>query len=180
MKQSSKTQFTILGMLTIAPMSGYDIGKMISMSTTHFWSESDGQIYPTLKRLESEKSIRVVKAQKQAGRARKVYALTGGGRKKLLAWLKEEDNSHIVRNELLLKLFFANSADKYTITSHINKHMSQVKSKLSTFDQIENNLKRNEADSPHLNYWLMTIGYGKAIANAKLKWCKSTLNTLGR
>ena len=44
----------LLGLLTIAPMSGYDLGQLIQDSIHYFWRESYGQIYPSLKQLSAE------------------------------------------------------------------------------------------------------------------------------
>ena len=48
MNNRSRTKFTILGMLTLGKLTGYEIIKMIKSSTNYFWSESEGQIYPAL------------------------------------------------------------------------------------------------------------------------------------
>ena len=48
-KQS--TDFALLGLLSIEPMSGYDIRQNFQESLNFFWNESYGQIYPALKRL---------------------------------------------------------------------------------------------------------------------------------
>ena len=54
----SQTSYVILGILAIHPhQSGYEIRKTIQQSVGFFWSESFGQIYPTLKRLNAEKLI---------------------------------------------------------------------------------------------------------------------------
>ena len=53
----SSTDYAILGMLTLRPMSGYDIRATIGESIAYFWTESYGQIYPTLKRLTKEKLL---------------------------------------------------------------------------------------------------------------------------
>ena len=42
-KMTSKTPYAILGMLSIEPMSGYDIRQIMRNSTANFWSESDGK-----------------------------------------------------------------------------------------------------------------------------------------
>ena len=51
MKRANKTQFAVLGLLSWQPMSGYTIKKLIEMGLTQFWSESYGQLYPTLEKL---------------------------------------------------------------------------------------------------------------------------------
>src|SRR5207248_1647711 len=85
--RSIKSRYALLGMLSIRPMSGYDIKKLIEASISNFWSESYGQIYPTLKQLVAEKLVtRTVK--KQTGKPdRHVYALTPAGRRRLREWL---------------------------------------------------------------------------------------------
>ncbi len=54
MPKVNKTKFAILGMLSIAPMSGYDMKKRFDSSVAHFWNENYGHIYPVLGRLEKE------------------------------------------------------------------------------------------------------------------------------
>jgi DNA-binding PadR family transcriptional regulator len=44
----------LLGLLTIEPMSGYDLGQNIRTSVGYMWNESYGQIYPNLKKLAVE------------------------------------------------------------------------------------------------------------------------------
>ena len=52
-----KSKYAILGMLSISPMSGYDIKKEVETSISNFWTESYGQIYPVLKSLIAEKFV---------------------------------------------------------------------------------------------------------------------------
>ena len=51
MARKARTHYAILGLLCWKPMSGYDIKKMVEVGLSYFWSESYGQIFPTLNRL---------------------------------------------------------------------------------------------------------------------------------
>jgi DNA-binding PadR family transcriptional regulator len=51
-KQPNQTELAILGGLSIEPMTGYALRENIRNVLGHFWSESYGQIYPTLTELE--------------------------------------------------------------------------------------------------------------------------------
>ena len=64
--KDKKSKYAILGMLSIEPMSGYDIKKEIEESISNFWTESYGQIYPVLKSLVAEKLVTKT-VQKGAG-----------------------------------------------------------------------------------------------------------------
>ena len=49
--EGGSTPNALLGLLSLGPMSGYDIRQLIPRSIGYFWNESYGQIYPGLKRL---------------------------------------------------------------------------------------------------------------------------------
>lgn len=102
----SKTAVVILGMLGRQPRSGYDIKQAVDRSTRFFWAASYGQLYPELKRLETAGLV-ASHAEPTGGRRRQVHRLTAAGRRALLGWLASPGGSVEVRDELLLKLFFA-------------------------------------------------------------------------
>src|SRR5712692_7370073 len=100
----STTPYAILGLLSIEPMSGYDIRRNLEESLSYFWSESYGQIYPTLKRLEAARLIAPVKRTAPATRRRRLYTLTPLGRTRLATWLAEPPTPQPPRDEFLLKM----------------------------------------------------------------------------
>src|SRR6266508_2295617 len=104
--RTSSTPYAILGLLNLAPMSGYDVRKEAETSIGYFWSESYGQIYPTLRDLAAQGLIRRRPGRTSAHRDRHVYEITEAGREALALWRAEPPRDSPVRNELLLKLFF--------------------------------------------------------------------------
>src|ERR671934_1769352 len=104
----SSTAYVILGMLGWRPMSGYEIKSLVDKSTRLFWAASYGQIYPELRRLAAAGLIEG-KASPQGGRRRNVYRLTPAGRRELRAWLNSDPQGSELRDEGLLKLFFADA-----------------------------------------------------------------------
>jgi PadR family transcriptional regulator AphA len=98
----------ILGMLFLGPRSGYDIKRFVDNSTRFFWAASYGQIYPELRRLEQAGLIEGESAP-TGGRQRRVYRLTAAGKDLLLDWLRSPALSYELRDEGLLKLFFADA-----------------------------------------------------------------------
>jgi PadR family transcriptional regulator, regulatory protein AphA len=106
MAKENKSKYALLGLLSICPGSGYDIKKFMEQSTSNFWSESYGQIYPILKQLVGQ-GLATSHTEKQEGKPeRYVYTLTDKGLEELRHWLTEPIEHTIERNELLLKLFF--------------------------------------------------------------------------
>jgi PadR family transcriptional regulator, regulatory protein AphA len=107
---SNRSEYAILGMLSLKPMSGYDIRKNVQQSIAHFWNESYGQIYPTLRRLAARSLVERHAGEGNRRSRRQVYALTKKGRLHLRGWLAEAPQQRPFRNELLLKLFFGRHA----------------------------------------------------------------------
>ena len=107
MKRTAVTP-VVLGLLSLAPRSGYDIKTVVDRSTRFFWAASYGQIYPELRRLEHEGLIEGENAP-TGGRDRRVYRLTGAGREALHEWLLGTTTTVELRDESLLRLFFADA-----------------------------------------------------------------------
>jgi DNA-binding PadR family transcriptional regulator len=98
----------VLGLLSHGPRSGYDIKAIVDRSTRFFWAASYGQIYPELRRLEGEGLIEGEDAPRGA-RGRRVYRLTKAGREALVEWLFGSTVTIELRDESLLRLFFADA-----------------------------------------------------------------------
>ena len=178
MARKQTTKYAILGMLSIRPMSGYDIKKMISESIGNFWQESYGQLYPALEKLVDEKLVRHQSPSLESGRAKKIYALTKTGQKTLAKWLEEPVSSIVIRNELLLKLFFGHEMTETQRREHIENHKTKAQEKLKSFKMIEKTLRSNKANSDKVLHWITTLKYGQCIAEAEIKWAKEILTSL--
>jgi PadR family transcriptional regulator AphA len=107
MKQTAVTP-VVLGLLSMRPRSGYDIKTVVDRSTRFFWAASYGQIYPELKRLEEEGLIEGEDVP-NGGRERRVYKLTPAGHDALQEWLFGSTVTVELRDESLLRLFFADA-----------------------------------------------------------------------
>ena len=178
MKPATPSQYALLGFLSRGPQSGYDIKKAMGESTGHFWSESYGQIYPNLKKL-SAAGLATSETERQEGKPdKKVYTITSKGRETLLEWLTEPPSRTPPRNEFLLKLFFAHRATPEVAVQHVEGYKTRLQADLTTYQEIERWLETGYAGHPSLPYWLMTLSYGRLEAEALLKWCDETLETL--
>jgi len=106
--QPTAVTWAVLGLLGMKPMSGYDIKAAVDRTIRHFWAASYGQIYPELKRLEEAGWI-AGKDASQGERARRVYKITAQGRRELDGWLHGYETRIEMRDESLLRLFFADA-----------------------------------------------------------------------
>jgi DNA-binding PadR family transcriptional regulator len=110
MESLSSTAYVILGMVREEPRSGYEIKAMVDGTTRFFWAASYGQIYPELKRLAEAGLVNGSDAP-TGGRRRTVYEITADGEEELKAWLRRPPETYEMREEGLLKLFFAGALE---------------------------------------------------------------------
>lgn len=168
MNPLSATAYVILGMLNKEPMSGYEIKALVDNSTRFFWAASYGQIYPELKRL-SEAGLVVGSDQPTGGRRRTVYEITADGEEELKAWLRQPPEVFEMREEGLLKLFFADAlppAEAVEIVRGMRAHREAVNRTLRELEPI----KEESATA----YQLAVLRCGIEFTEWFADWCERT------
>jgi DNA-binding PadR family transcriptional regulator len=177
-RRSSSGPEVLLGLLTVEPMSGYDLGQAIRASIGFFWNESYGQIYPNLKRLAAAGLV-TAKAEKQKGKpGRQVYSITPSGRTHLEKWLAVAPQPEVARNELLLKLFFGAQAGSEAVMGYVDRMAKREGALLRKFRQIEREMLPQMDRYPEAPYWRMTARFGQLELEAHRRWAEETLTEL--
>jgi DNA-binding PadR family transcriptional regulator len=117
----------LLGFLNYGPMTGYELKKVFDATIAHFWSAELSQIYPTLKRLESEGLVDM-EVQVQDDRPnRKVYSITEDGRDELIDWLAMPAQSEAVRDPLLINVFFGASLPREELIGVLGRRRDKLR-----------------------------------------------------
>ena len=100
------TSYIVLGLLERAgEATPYDLKQLVAASIGNFWSVPHSQLYAEPQRLAEAGYL--VERREQGGRHRRLYSLTDGGRKALVAWRAETTGELPELRDLgLLKLFF--------------------------------------------------------------------------
>ncbi len=179
-RRANTSRYAILGALSICPMSGYDVKKLVERSIAHFWNESYGQIYPILNRLAAE-GLAGRRREKQRGKPdRHVYSLTPKGRDELERWLAHPARPAPVRSELLLKLFLGGAGPVSNSVAQVEHHRAHQRELLETLDRIERHVSKEMAGHPQQPFALITLHYGQRRCRATLAWCEETLARLKR
>jgi PadR family transcriptional regulator, regulatory protein AphA len=103
----SDTSHAILGLLSIAPMSGYDLFGAVDRSVSRFWPISKSQVYSELAKLEPAGLIEGVDVAQDRLPDKRIFRLTGAGESALDDWLNHADlGDPQLRAPFLLKMFF--------------------------------------------------------------------------
>jgi len=177
--EHNRTAYVILGMLSIEPSkSGYNIRKAIESSVGYFWSESYGQIYPTLKRLAAKGLIAPSQSNSAPKQRRQEYSLTEAGHACLQEWLALPFQNDPPRNEFLLKLFFGREAAPSVSIAHIRELQKRNRHMLASLEELDALAHAHPSQNPHLPYWMLTLSLGTALTRSALVWGESALEQL--
>lgn len=172
--RSSQTRTAVLGALSIEPMTGYAVREAIRETLGHFWSESFGQIYPTLAELEREG---LVERQGGARTGSSAFALTPAGRTQLRTLLAEPPQPAAPRNGVLLRLFFGRTLGPAACAELVHDARRRAEDQLAALAaaRADHDHAEHAGDSP---YWMLTIAAGEHAARATLAWADEALATL--
>ncbi|MCU1590191.1 MAG: transcriptional regulator, PadR-like family [Frankiales bacterium] len=92
----------VLGLLAVAPGTGYDLTRRFEASLSHAWHASHSQIYPELARLQGRG---LVQEAGRGARGSRTWAITDQGLAELDRWLVEVQPNRSQRNETALRWF---------------------------------------------------------------------------
>src|SRR5262245_4144042 len=100
------TSRAILGLLSIVPMSGYDLAQAAERTAGRFWPVSKSQVYAELARLEPLGLVQGTEIAQDRRPDKRVFRLTERGEEALDAWLESDDlAASRLRLPFLLKIF---------------------------------------------------------------------------
>jgi PadR family transcriptional regulator AphA len=166
MEQLNATAYVILGFVHNEPRSGYEIKALVDNSTRFFWAASYGQIYPELKRL-AEAGLILGKDVPTGGRKRTVYEITADGEEELRAWLRQAPQTFEMRDEGLLKLFFANALPREESLEILRSMKAQrlaVNERLRAIEQM-----KGEIEDP---FPMIVLRGGLEFTKWFAEWCE--------
>lgn len=180
MALKNKSMYAILGILNLAPSTGYDIKKYSDKVLSGFWNENFGHIYPTLKKMLEEGTIEVVSKEDNEKRIR--YAITDKGKQEFDAWLLEETVPQPVRSEFMLKLIFSSSQPRDNVINMLEHYRelqeTNIDKYLGMLKDLEQGIK--EVSSERAVFLRAVLRKGILSSEATVNWCNETIKDLNR
>ncbi|MGL5853347.1 MAG: PadR family transcriptional regulator [Phycicoccus sp.] len=173
MPRRSQTDLAVLGALSTGPMTGYEVRRLIAGTLGHFWSESFGQIYPTLTRLERGGLVRRSGTGRTSGSA---LEITTAGTARLRELLAEPHVTTPPRNGLLLRLFFGSHLSSDEVESLLHQARDRAREALAGYETVRDDIAGD--DSHEQAYRTMTLSFGEHAARAQLAWAEESLAAL--
>jgi DNA-binding PadR family transcriptional regulator len=165
----NETAASVLGFLSIGPLTGWDLNALAEVSVGHFWNMTRSQIY---RELQSLQEVGLVEVGATGSRNARRFHLTAHGRKRLKHWLAEPAGASIERNPFLVKLFFAEQMSATQRRALLASARARHEESLATLEGV---VSMAEELSP---YAAATATYGIAVHKAILEWFRDVAGAL--
>lgn len=156
------TAASVLGFLSLGPLTGWDLNDLAQVSVGHFWNMTRSQIYRELNALAA---LGFVEVAGGGPRNTRRHRLTNAGRSALHDWLAADDvGETMVRNPALVRLFFAAEMTASERRALIETGRARSAAKLAVLEEA---LVMAEQLSPGA---AATARYGIAVERAVQAW----------
>lgn len=172
----------LLGILTVHPMTGYELKQFFDSSVQHFWNAELSQIYPTLKSLEElgrvEKHVQVQEHRPN----RKVYEITDSGREEFARWVRAPQPPADLRDPFMIKIFFGAELPIEDILVLLRRQMDEQQKVVAFSEAVLRERIRGSVTALHAPrhglFWTLTLEMAIAYRRAYIDWCEKSMKLL--
>ena len=114
----------LLALLTVEPMTGYDLSKAFQASVSHVWHAPDSQIYPELRRMEADGLLVGTEVPWGPRGKKREYHVTAAGLDAFRAWMNEPLSYTRERDPAHLKAAYLEWAEPDAARAQLHAHIA--------------------------------------------------------
>lgn len=178
-RQLTSFEHILLGLICMAPSSGYDLKRIFAATPMGVYQPSSGALYPALRRLEQRGLVRAQDPSGrdgQSARHRRVYEPTLAGRAAHATWLHTPAEPATVARDLGLHLMrFVMMEDMFQ-RDEVLTFLRSLADALAAFTA---DLERYAAAAdPGDRHPRLALDHGLAVHRASLQWARNTIEAL--
>lgn len=172
----------LLGILTVHPMTGYELKQFFDSSVQHFWNAELSQIYPTLKSLEEAAYVDKRVEIQESRPNRKIYDITESGREEFARWVRAPQPAVDTRDPFLIKLFFGTELPIEDVLVLMRRQMEEQQKMLAFCETVLRERIRESVskhNSPRQGlFWTLTLEMAIAYRRTYIDWCEKSMKLL--
>lgn len=172
----------LLGILTVNPMTGYELKQFFDSSVQHFWNAELSQIYPTLKTLEEQGWVDKRVEVQESRPNKKIYALTESGREEFARWVRQPMPASGMRDPFMIKVFFGAELPLEDMLVILRRQMEEEQKILAFSESILRERIREGVQALHSPrqglFWTLTLEMANAYRRAYIDWCERSMHLL--
>lgn len=171
----------ILGFLSFAPFSGYDLKKAFDNSVQHFWPANQSQIYRTLAQMDEEGLVEKEIIEREERLDMKIYTITEAGRAELHQWLATPLPEPDDREPFLIQVYFGSNLNDDELLNLLQAKLNEIEQRLavyrSVYEMIQNTpSKVSDQRAIFLSILTLEVGYKSNQTHAQ--WLKSAIQRI--
>ncbi|MFN2465799.1 MAG: PadR family transcriptional regulator [Candidatus Dormibacteria bacterium] len=161
------SSYAVLGLLSMAPMSGYELAQAADRSIANFYPISKTQTYAELDRLEKLGHVTARDVAQEKLPDKRVFELSAAGEAALDAWLTvpglERDT---YRRPTLLKVFFGHRIPREHLRELIDEYRRAAAEEIEHLTAVTALLE----SVPAASHTRLAALYGLRLAEAVVAW----------
>jgi DNA-binding PadR family transcriptional regulator len=178
-RQLTPFENILLGLICLAPSSGYDLKRIFATTPMGIYQPSSGTLYPALRRLEQRGLVKAHAPSGQGGqsaRHRRVYEPTQTGQAAHLNWLHTPVVTATVSRDLGLHLMRFVMMEHLLSPKEVLSFLQNLADALAAFTaQLE---QYNAAADLAEGHPRLALDHGLAVHRASLRWAEHTIAAL--
>jgi DNA-binding PadR family transcriptional regulator len=155
----------VLGLLSSAPSSGYDLLKRFDMSLANVWSATQSQLYTELTRMAADGLVEVAA---EGARRRKEYTITEAGMAELRHWMTEVEPEPLRRNAMLLRVFFLHLLEPAQARAYIRNQAEFAAEQHAQLTKISNEIEGD--NDPAAIHGRIALEWGLRMSTMAQEW----------
>lgn len=169
------TSYAILGILSIHPMSGYELAGAIERSIVNFWPVSRSQIYSELGRLEDLGLIAGTDVAQERVPDKRVFEMTEAGEAAFSTWVSTPGyEPSRMRLGFCLKTFFGHHMPRDTMIANLERFRKENEDRVDYLARVDEIL----GVLPEAVFTRATADLGRRIAQTAADWAGELLEDL--
>lgn len=171
----------ILGALMENPVHGYEIKTKFFKKLFSDFGINDGQLYPTLGKLEKDGLVKKEVVQQEGTPNRHKYSITDDGRRHMTEWLESSDGEErsfryefVRKDNFFLRCNFIRHVDKKKAVEKVERQIGVVSDTIADFERARETMIGRGVDPLRVKI----LEYGIRNQQARLDWLKDFLKEL--
>ncbi len=131
----SELEVALLALLSIRPMTGYEIQRRQARALAPWWETPRTQIYPKLRELQRRGLIEHEYVVQESKPNKRLYSLGPAGAEALTSWLGSTISAPEMRHHMMMRLFLGNLLPIEQVSRLLTDYRDRMAARAASFRQ---------------------------------------------
>ena len=178
----SELEVALLGLLSIRPMTGYEILRHHARALEPWWETPRTQIYPKLRELQKRGLIEHEYVVQESKPNKRLYSIGPAGSRALANWLGSTIGVPEMRHHMMMRLFLGNLLPAEEVGRLLTEYRDRMAGRAESFRQARERFSRS-LDGPYRDsvfFELLSLDHLIAMTDLEVAGTDKALDALHR